>query len=171
MAEYRINFKKYREHCLQNSIQIPHWFTHIIFKSVLEFMKKGEKLQACKFLTTLSKDNKTRRDPENPGYTGYDFGLRWSKTEVADVIESFKIHESVVHIKPEFPKNIITTDEVREVLDPFVRIANNEFGSINLNLNGKCGFDYEVTVTVKATDLNRILVLINKMNEPISWEK
>lgn len=157
MIEYSINFKKYRGYCKKKGIQIPRWFTHAIFKEVLDYLKTGQKLQACKFLTDKSRDNGT-------GFgTGYDFGLKWSKNDVADVIESFRVLEPLPLIRPEIPKNIITTDEVRDVLAPFLRLAHV--------IHSNSFIPDEVRVTHSTKDLKRVIDLVNKMNEPVSWGK
>lgn len=156
-AEFRINFKKYREHCKTNGIQIPHWMNPMVFKKVVEFMENHQKLQACKYLTELSKEHKTRQsDFVETGYRGYDFGLKWSKTEVADVIESFRVvreYEAPAPVKPH-----VSIDTIKETIRPFAEIAERYFGPRHLVPN-------EVQVVLKTSNLRAILDLYKTLNE------
>jgi hypothetical protein len=160
-AEFAINFKKYREHCQRNGIQIPHWMNHIIFKKVIELMENHQKLQACKYLTELSKENKTRySDFIETGYRGYDFGLKWSKNEVCDVIESFRVHREYNVPVPTNPssKSDVSIETIKETIRSFAEIAERCFGPRSLVPN-------EVQVVLKTSDLRKLLDLYITLNQ------
>jgi hypothetical protein len=158
-AEFAINFKKYRKHCLKNSIQIPQWMNCIIFKKVIELMENHQKLQACKYLTELSKENKTRySDFIETGYRGYDFGLKWSKNEVCDVIESFRVHrEYAIPAQEEQKKLNVSINTIKETIRPFAEIGERYFRPRHLVPN-------EVQVVLKTSDLRTILELHETLN-------
>lgn len=85
--EYRINYKKYRNYCLKNNIPIPFWMSHVHFKQVITLMCDSTKLHACKYLCDISTQNGTRNYiSDNP-----EFGLKWAKSHVCDVIDLFKV--------------------------------------------------------------------------------
>ena len=157
-AEFRINFKKYREHCLKNGIQIPAWMNHIIFKEVVKLMENDKKLQACKHLTELSKLHKTRRPPigETYEYSGYDFGLKWSKVEVVDVIESYRVITHYEAPAPSIPE--VSIDTIKGIILPFA-----EFGKDYLK--DRVFVPEEVTVVIKTADLKKILQLHNTLSK------
>jgi hypothetical protein len=114
---YKINFKKFRKVCSERSIPLPKWFTHLTFDAVLNLMKTGNKLQACKYLCDHSSENKTRGHAFNTEYTGYAFDLKWSKNCVADVIDEFKI-------EPAAPINTkVSLDTTKDVMRPFVELT------------------------------------------------
>lgn len=163
--EFRINFKKYREHCKKNGIQIPRWMNHIIFNEVVTFMERSEKLQACKYLTTLSKENKTRRpsigesyEGESYEYDGYDFGLKWSKIEVADVIELYRV---ITHYEAPAPAQSlqdVSINTIKDAIAPFAEIGERYFQPRQLVPN-------QVTVRVNTSDLKAILQLHNTLKQ------
>lgn len=163
-TEFRINFKKYREYCKTNGIQIPHWMNHIIFKRVIKFMVNGEKLQACKYLTTLSKELNTRKPGigDSHKYDGYDFGLKWSKTEVVDVIESFRVvHECEA---PTPGKPIVSMNTIKEVIRPFAEIGENYYGEHKFHHVSSDPNQVGI-IAIKISDFRAIYYLYKTLNE------
>jgi len=145
--EFRINFKKYREHCKTNSIQIPRWMNHIIFNEVVRLMENNQKLLACKFLCDKSTEKGTRNiDAGQP----VEFGLKWAKNNVADVIESFRViheYEAPAPIKP-----YVSIDRIKDTIAPFAEIGQRYFKVRELVPN-------EVQVVLKTKDLRKIFEL------------
>jgi hypothetical protein len=153
-TQYSINFKKYRKYCAKNNILIPSWMNHVIFENVIIRISEGQKLQACKYLCDLSNENQTRDG----------FGLKWSKTLVCDVIENFKVFKTKPEqVKPITPPCIVTSDEVKEVLAPFVKILKEVVASGKLHPVMK--------LDITSRDLYRVLALHEKMNSkiPADW--
>jgi hypothetical protein len=163
--QYKINFKKYRQYCKENKIAIPDWFNPNDFKKVVQLMSEGLKLQACKYLCDRSTENLTR----GCDHRGFDFGLKWSKMQVCDVIDNYKVilPEPVESIKPILPKNIIHVEEVKEVLAPFKAIAIEVLNNPNLDRDQTIYAYNGAQITM--ADLRRVIQILDKMNEPVRW--
>lgn len=155
--QYKINFKKYREFCGKNHMLVPSWMNPVIFKHVLDLMMSGQKLQACKYLCDKSTEHNTRTE----------FGLKWAKMEVCDIIDNFKVFNPEP-IKPVVPPNILHIDEVREVLAPFKALADevlSNLGNHTRNLDQPI-YAYN-KATIKLGDLHKVVAIIEKMNSPL----
>lgn len=154
--QYKITFKKYREFCGKNHMLIPSWMNPVIFKHVLDLMMSGQKLQACKYLCDKSTEHNTRTE----------FGLKWAKVEVCDIIDNFKVFiPNPIEVKPITPSNLITTDEVREVLAPFKALADECLYNSNLHPD-QIVYAYN-RAQIKMEDLRKVVAIIEKMNSPL----
>lgn len=78
-----VNFKDF----VQASDTLPAWYNEEIHAQVIVMLIKGNRLQACKYLVELSKENKTNQWTDGEGSK---YGLQWAKNEVVDKIERLK---------------------------------------------------------------------------------
>ena len=152
--QYKINFKKYRQYCKENSIEIPRWLNPIDFKEVVRLMSEGLKLQACKYLCDRSKENLTRG---NDG-KGFDFGLKWSKMLVCDVIDNFKVIQPDP-INHSIPPKIVNVNEVRELLAPFKTLADEVLASVDNGGQPVIGIS---KVGISLDDLRKVVAFFEK---------
>jgi hypothetical protein len=157
--QYTITFKKYREYCKKNKIALPSWVKLDHFQHVIELMKSGHKLQACKYLCDQSTENGTRDM----------FGLKWTKKDFCDVIDMYKTTSnevaSVKLVKPVTPPNLLHIDEVREVLAPFKALADEVLNNPNLDRNQTIYAYNRAQITL--ADLRRVVEIIEKIDSPL----
>ena len=106
----------------------------------------------------MSKEHGTRSPSigETSDYAGYDFGLKWSKIEVADVIESFRV---ITHYEAPVPSfQSVDIDTIKTAIAPLAEIAKDYFNPGQLIPN-------QVTVRVNTSDLKAILQLHNTLKQ------
>lgn len=85
MTTHNLTFAKYIEHCKLNKIPIPSWLTGSHFLAVSKLYVADKRYEACRYLHELS-----RKFVTNP-----PFDLKWSKTQVVDVFDRFRVAEDL----------------------------------------------------------------------------
>lgn len=148
---FKINFKKYREYCKHNFITIPAWMNLAIFECVVDMMEVGEKLRACKYLCDKSTEFNTRNE----------YGLKWAKTQVIDVIDSYRVIEDV--------QQTITSDEIRAVLTPFTMLGHQLIQNTNIS-DEQIVYAYN-GVQVKMQDFRNLMSALGRLNSSIILSK
>jgi len=119
MATYTITYEKYKEYAKTNKITVPSWLKEKQFNEAMKIMIDQGKQHVCKFLIGLSDKYKTRQR----------FDLKWSKVDVADVIDSFRVPVVV----SEKGMGTVNVAEVLRVLAPFSKMAKECLYNSNLH--------------------------------------